>query len=204
MSLPEISPSLQSAKENIQTCRASLDPLTRVVGITTVLATFLIVMGVIMITGALLCLTLPKVQVMKQLVRRIIIPSAIAMLASIPLILLSRKSNVELQACHRFWVKNLVLILEKETLPQPRKAFNAFAAAHLFKETDGKDFNQELVKRVGTAMGCDDKDPLIKKLNEAVAKIYQVKGLSEDPDDDLSDDDDEKKVEVGKADEKRS
>lgn len=79
----------------------------RVAGVAALVASFLIVSSLIVAMGALICLTLPGVNVMRDVVWRGVMPAVAGLTLSIPFIVISYLRAVEKRDLRRSWMGEL-------------------------------------------------------------------------------------------------
>ncbi len=162
-------------------------------GCTTAAAAFLLIGALIVITCGSLCLLLPGVNVITHIILPAIVPGLAAILASIPIIILTVKQSQEKHKLREKIIHSMVDLLENYDVPQkPAKERVRFILHNLldWHAPEGKieknsfwtmDYQKKIISELKEKMGKEksDRNPrqekIARSLDKALIKLQKPK-----------------------------
>jgi len=151
-----------SEKQQIATSHEELSSETRWVGWSVGAASFLLVGALIVITCGCLCLMIPGVNVIQDVVLRAVVPGMCAILASIPFIVLAVRHKKNQIPLRERQIKEMIGVMEAHDLPEKPLAERKQFVLHNFLD-----------------WRYDDKNPKHLNKNTAWTTSYQKKTLQD-------------------------
>lgn len=107
--------------EELKTLSQAFDKKARLAGCSAVAASFLLIGALIVITCSCLCLTLPGVNVINHVILPAVVPGILAIIVSIPFILLAVKHNLDKNYYRETLVDRMVSHLESYKVPEMKR-----------------------------------------------------------------------------------
>lgn len=114
-SIPAIS---DFERQELKELNEAFDQKVKLIAYSAAAASFLLIGALIVIGCSCLCLTLPGVNVINDVVLKAIVPSFFAILLSIPLILLAVKYNMDKNFIREQKIHKMVLLLDEYKVPE--------------------------------------------------------------------------------------
>lgn len=159
---------------------AELQPSATLPSLTAAAATFLILGALIVITNASLCLALPGVNVVNQVVLPAVVPGVLAIVVSLPFILLSVQHNQRLSFARKRLVEKIFDLLDSYEVPEMEKNKGTeFFLENFFNPSWTVDYRSKILTDLSERLGSN-KDiynsrqlALSEILEEARRKIYK-------------------------------
>lgn len=140
-------------------------------------ASFLLVTALIIIFCSALCLTLPGVNAMRDVVFRAMLPACLLILLSLPLILHSVALAQEKQRARRLLISEITRSLERHEIPEidSKKDRKAFIFNNFFNKTWSGVYQEKLIKDLSDYMQLGEKvlNPRQKRIKVTLDKIQQ-------------------------------
>lgn len=161
---------------------------TKFTGCSTVAASFILTGSLIVISCGSLCLFLPGVNVITDVVFRAVIPGSLGIMSSLPFILYSVKSNLEGNRIHKKMIDRMIYLLDEYKIPEKTRKervkfiLKNFLEWQLHPDKEGKlikniewtDYYQnELIKSLKQRIGEDKKsrNPRQERIARAFDKV---------------------------------
>ncbi len=149
----------ESQSKELRAFHEDLDRKVKLTGCCVIAASFLIIGALIVIGCSCLCLTLPGINAINDVILPAVVPSLLAIIVSIPFILLSVQYNRDKNYIREPMIERMINLLDEYGIPeQSRKVRVKFILNNFLKEHWAKNYRSEILTDIKKRLGKEKED----------------------------------------------